>query len=107
ARAKKALARSSSARRILPTRAALCFPMARRLAVDEYVNAAVGPRFPRSHASNGIVSNKSSSHGRANVNALFPGNQSEKFVIASKRTAPFERYSCGFFRLSPCGRGED
>src|SRR4029077_16706263 len=79
---KKARARSSNARRILPIRAALCFPIARRLAVDEYVNAAAGPRLPRNHASNGIASNKSSSHGCANVNALFPWNQSNEFVIS-------------------------
>jgi hypothetical protein len=67
----------------LPARAALCFPIARRLVVDEYVSAAAGPLLPRNHASNGIASNKSSSHGRANVNALFPGNQSNKFVMPS------------------------
>src|SRR5262249_20469127 len=80
---KKAMARSKSARRILPTRAALCFPIARRLAVDEYVSAAAGPRLPRNHASNGIPSNKSSSHGRAKVNALLSGNQLNGGKLAS------------------------
>src|SRR5262245_57596932 len=80
---KKAMARSSSARRILPIRAALCFPIARRVAVDEYVSAAAGPLFPRNHASNGIASNKSSSHGRAKVSALLPGNQSGSCKLTS------------------------
>ena len=80
---KKARARSSSVRRILPARAALCFPIARRLAVDEYVSAAAGPLLPRNHASMGIASNKSSSHGRANVNALLPGNQSNSRKLTS------------------------
>ena len=73
---------SISVRKILPARAALLFPIARRLAVDEYVNAAAGPRFPRSHASNGIASNNRSSHGRANVNAL-SGHQSNSRKLTS------------------------
>ncbi len=35
------------ARKILPARAALCLPIARRVDVDEKVSAAAGPRFPR------------------------------------------------------------
>src|SRR5438552_9273048 len=75
---------SSSVRRILPARAALCFPIALRLAVDEYVSAAAGPRFPRKYASKGIASSNSSSHGRANVSALFAGQKSNRFVMSSE-----------------------
>ena len=39
--------RRSSARRNFPTRAALVFPSARKLAVDEKVSAAAGPLLPR------------------------------------------------------------
>ena len=75
---------SSSVRRIFPARAALRFPIARRLAVDEYVSAAAGPRFPRNHATNGIASSNKSSHGRANVNALFAGHQLNTVVMSSE-----------------------
>jgi hypothetical protein len=73
----------SNVRRILPARAALVFPIARRLAVDENVNAAAGPRFPRNQASNGTASSNKSSHGRANVNALFAVHQSNSRKLSS------------------------
>jgi hypothetical protein len=75
---------SSSVLRIFPARAALFFPIARRLAVDEYVSAAAGPRFPRKYASKGIASSSRSSHGRANVNAVFAGHHSNTFVMSSE-----------------------
>ena len=74
---------SSNARRIFPARAALCFPRARRLVVDENVNAAAGPRFPRNQASNGSASSSKRSHGRANVRALFVGHQSNSRKLSS------------------------
>ena len=80
---KIAMAASSNVRRIFPARAALLFPMARRLAVDENVNAAAGPRFPRNQASNGIASSNKSSHGRAKVNALFAVHQSNSCKLPS------------------------
>jgi len=54
---KKASVRKSSARRILPTRAALFFPIACRLAVDEKVSAAAGPLFGLVHSA-GIAYNR-------------------------------------------------
>src|SRR5262245_34893655 len=77
------MAMNSRARRIFPTLAALFFPIALKLAVDEYVSAAAGPLFPRNHASNGITSSRRSSHGRAKVNALFAGNQSNSCKLTS------------------------
>src|SRR5207245_4323485 len=47
------------------------------------VRAASSLLYPRNHASNGTASSKISSQGRAKVNALFPLNQSNKFVMLS------------------------
>src|SRR6266487_7127102 len=91
---------SSSARRIFPARAALCFPIARRLAVDEYVSAAAGPRFPRKYASKGIASSSRSSHGRANVNAVFAGHHSNSRKLASFQKA--DRFLQQQFAVQGC-----
>src|SRR4030095_6004397 len=64
-----------SARKICPARLALLFPIARNGAVAEKTTAARGPNRPRSQASNGINSNNSNSHGRANV-SVCPASQS-------------------------------
>ena len=80
---KIAMDASSNVRRIFPARAALFFPIERRLAVDENVNAAAGPRFPRYQANKGIASSSKSSHGRANVSALFAVHQSNSRKLSS------------------------
>src|SRR5262249_42217639 len=81
---KIAIEASNRDRRIFPARAALRFPITRRLAVDEKVNAAAGPRFPRKYATNGTASSNRSSQGCAKVNALFPLNQLNSFVMSSE-----------------------
>ena len=63
ATAKKARLSSIKARRNFPARAALDFPIARRVVVEEKVSAAAGPLLPRNHASNGIASNRRRNHG--------------------------------------------
>ena len=68
---------SSNDRRTLLARAALCFPIARKTDVDENIKAAVGPRFPRKYASNGIASNRRSNHGRVKVSPVLAGHQSD------------------------------
>jgi hypothetical protein len=66
---KAASASQTSTRKICPARLALLFPIARNGAVAENMIAARGPNLPRSHASKGISSRRSSSHGRAKVSA--------------------------------------
>src|SRR6266571_7416822 len=83
---------SSRDRRIFPTRAALCFPMARNADVDENVNAAVGPRLPRKYASNGIANKSNNNNGRANVSALFAVHQSN----SCKLLPSFHKSGCFF-----------
>src|SRR5688572_9470946 len=91
---------SSIARRNLPARAALLFPSARNVAVDENVSAAAGPLLPRQYASSGMASSSNSSHGCAKVRAEFIGNQSRRFKFPSfdepgcllqKKAAVFDR----------------
>src|SRR5262249_26381208 len=72
-----------NARRNFPARAALCLPIARKVDVDEKVSAAAGPRLPRKYARSGIASRSRSSHGRANVSAVFCGHQSSKCKLLS------------------------
>src|SRR5207237_4550584 len=97
---KIAKAASSSVRRTLPARAALCFPSLRSVAVDENVNAAAGPRFPRKWASNGITSSSRSNHGRANVSAAFAGHQSN-----SRKLSSFHKARCFFQQQRAVRRG--
>src|SRR3954462_8057895 len=79
ARANRARLSSSTARKNFPTRDALVLPSDCSAVVDENVNAAAGPRFPRNQASKGIASSSRRNHDCAKVSAPSAGSQSRRF----------------------------